>query len=221
MARGPDHLLWALTDDIVDGYFPFADALGDDIDAVQDAVIAQRRPGRRSSGCSSSSASSSRSAAPPRPTREVFNQLTNRENPLIDAEEVIYFRDVYDHLIRLTDEMDNYRELASSTLDIYLTQVNNNLSTIMKRLTGVTVILAGIGAVAGIFGMSEATIEAGNFWLVTGRDRGRRPVRGRSCCAGSTGSEPRDRAGVSRSGRCAAPGWPRRGRRARPTAARR
>jgi magnesium transporter len=75
---------------------------------------------------------------------------------------------VYDHLIRLTDEMDNYRELASSTLDIYLTQVNNNLSTIMKRLTGVTVILAGIGAVAGIFGMSEATIEAGNFWIVTG-----------------------------------------------------
>ena len=64
--------------------------------------------------------------------------------------------------------MDNYRELASSTLDIYLTQVNNDLSTIMKRLTGVTVILAGVGAVAGIFGMSEAHIEAGNFWLVTG-----------------------------------------------------
>ena len=60
-------------------------------------------------------------------------------------------------MIRLTDEMDNYRELASSTLDVYLTQVNNNLSVIMKRLTGVTVILAGIGAVAGIFGMSEAS----------------------------------------------------------------
>ena len=54
-----------------------------------------------------------------------------------------------------------------STLDIYLTQVNNDLSTIMKRLTGVTVILAGIGAVAGIFGMSEAHVEAGDFWLVT------------------------------------------------------
>jgi Mg2+ and Co2+ transporter CorA len=38
----------------------------------------------------------------------------------------------------------------------------------MKRLTGVTVILAGIGAVAGIFGMSEAAVETGNFWLVTG-----------------------------------------------------
>ena len=76
---------------------------------------------------------------------------------------------MYDHVIRLTDEMDNYRELASSTLDVYLTQVNNNLSVIMKRLTGVTVILAGIGAVAGIFGMSEAAAwRAGGFWLVTG-----------------------------------------------------
>ena len=90
------------------------------------------------------------------PVREVFNQLTNRDEKLIDPEEIVYFRDIYDHVIRLTDELDNYRELASATLDVYLTQVNNNLSVIMKRLTGVTVILAGIGAVAGIFGMSEA-----------------------------------------------------------------
>ena len=56
----------------------------------------------------------------------------------------------------MTDELDNYRDLVSGTLDIYVSIVNNDLSRIMKRLTGVTVILAGIGAVAGIFGMSEA-----------------------------------------------------------------
>ena len=91
------------------------------------------------------------------PVREIFDQLTNREIAARSTEaEIVYFRDVYDHLIRLTDELDNYRELASGTLDIYLSTINNNLSLIMKRLTGVTVILAGIGAVAGIFGMSEA-----------------------------------------------------------------
>ena len=104
--------------------------------------------------------------------REVFNQLTNRDETLIDPDEIVYFRDIYDHVIRLTDELDNYRELASATLDVYLTQVNNNLSVIMKRLTGVTVILAGVGAVAGIFGMSEAGAaltgtEASGFWFVT------------------------------------------------------
>jgi magnesium transporter len=171
LAHGPDHLLWAIGDDIVDGYFPYADRLGDAIDQVQDAVIRAATPDSLEKLFSlKRELIDVRRAASP--TREVFNQLTNREMTLIDADEIVYFRDVYDHVIRLTDEMDNYRELASSTLDVYLTQVNNNLSVIMKRLTGVTVILAGIGAVGGIFGMSEAGAAlAGEgqpgFWAVT------------------------------------------------------
>jgi magnesium transporter len=106
------------------------------------------------------------------PAREIFNQLTNRDLDLIQAEHIIYFRDVYDHLIRVTDELDNDRELVSGTLEVYLSTVNNNLTVIMKRLTGVTVILAGIGATAGIFGMSEAGValaggEGSGFWVVT------------------------------------------------------
>ena len=111
LTHGPDHLLWAIGDDIVDGYFPFADRLGDAIDDgpgrghphrharhPRAAVRAQARAHR----------------GPPRgqPVREVFNQLTNRDIDLIDADEVVYFRDIYDHVIRLTDELDNYRELA-------------------------------------------------------------------------------------------------------------
>jgi len=73
--------------------------------------------------------------------------------------------------IRLTDELDTYRELASATLEAYLSTVNNNLSLIMKRLTGVTVVVAGIGAIGGIFGMSEAQYafrldEGPGFWIV-------------------------------------------------------
>jgi magnesium transporter len=171
LARGPDHLLWAVCDDIVDGYFPLADRLGDAVDAVQDEVV-------RAAGPSSleKTIKLKRELHEVRrliaPVREVFNQLTNRETTLIDPVELPWFRDVYDHLIRLADEIDSYRELLSATLEVYLTQVNNNLSTIMKRLTGATVILAGVGAVAGIFGMSEAGNaitgnEATGFWLVT------------------------------------------------------
>ncbi|HEX5466255.1 MAG TPA: magnesium transporter CorA family protein [Candidatus Limnocylindrales bacterium] len=171
LVPGPDHVLWALCDAIVDGYFPVFDRLGDAIEQLQDAVMA--RPSRavverlfrlRRDLLLARHAVS--------PQREIFNQLTNREEPLIDPERLLYFRDVYDHLIRLTDELDSYRELASTTLDVYLSTVNNNLSEIMKRLTAVTVILAGIGAVAGIFGMSEAGSalrlgEAPGFWLIT------------------------------------------------------
>jgi magnesium transporter len=107
------------------------------------------------------------------PEREVLSQLTNRDNPLIDQEALPYYRDVYDHLVRITDELDTHRELLSGALDAYLSTVNNTLSDVMKRLTAVTAVLAGVGAVAGIFGMSEATNaldfrEGSGFWLVTG-----------------------------------------------------
>ena len=171
LGRGPDHLLWAICDDLVDAYFPLMDKLGDEIDLIQDAVIEQGTPQvlERLFELKRELISIRRAAAP---VREIFNQLTNRDLALVDADEIVYFRDVYDHLIRLTDELDTYRELVSGTLDVYLSTVNNNLSLIMKRLTGVTVVLTGIAAIAGIFGMSEAGAaftrsEAPGFWIVT------------------------------------------------------
>jgi magnesium transporter len=171
LKHGPDHLLWAICDDLVDSYFPFADRLGDAIDDLQDEVIRQTSPVaiERLFELKRELIQTRRAISP---VREVFNQLTNRDESLIDDEEIVYFRDIYDHVIRLTDELDNYRELTAATLDIYLTQVNNNLSIVVKRLTGVTVILAGIGAIAGLFGMSEATNVVGGgqavgFWGIT------------------------------------------------------
>jgi magnesium transporter len=171
LSHGPDHVLWALFDDIVDGYFPFADRLEETVDRLQDAVV--DRPNRATLEelfkLKRDLIAARRAVSP---VREILNQLTNRDLALIDAAEIIYFRDIYDHVIRLTDELDTDRELVAATVEIYLSTINNNLSTIMKRLTGVTVILAGVGAIAGIFGMSEAGnafagAEAGGFWLVT------------------------------------------------------
>ena len=171
MGRGPDHLLWAIVDAIVDGYFPFVDKLGDAIEELQDSVIAHPDPAtlERLFALKTRLLLVRRAATP---VREIFNQLTNRELALIDSAEILYFRDVYDHLIRLTDELDNYRELVSATLDVYLSTINNQLSQIMKRLTGVTEVLTGIAAIGGIIGMSEAGTalggkEAPGFWLVT------------------------------------------------------
>lgn len=170
LRRGPDFLLYAITDGIVDGYFPALDAIEDEIDALQDDVIAKPTSWtlQRIFALKRELIGLRRAISP---AREIFNQLTNRDLGLVAPEHIVYFRDVYDHLIRVTDELDNDRELVAGTLDVYLSTINNNLSTIMKRLTGVTVILAGMGAIAGIFGMSEAGaaftgLEAAGFWLV-------------------------------------------------------
>ena len=171
LGRGPDFLLWALVDSIVDGYFPIFDAMADEIDDLEDAVIANTGPDtiRQLFRLKRELIRLRHVIAP---TREIFAQMTSREFDTIGESTVFYFRDVYDHLIRLTDEFDTFRDLVTGALELYLSTVNNNLSTIMKRLTGVTVVIAGIGAVGGIFGMSEAATgiagtEGFGFYLVT------------------------------------------------------
>lgn len=171
LGRGTDYLLWALLDYVVDAYYPVFDRIEDAVDELEDDIVSG--PDRDTLD---------RLFALKRqlielrhvslPQREVFNQLTNRPLDAIAPEHVIYFRDIYDHAVHLSDEYDSFRELVSAALDVYLSTVNNNLSLIMKRLTGITVILAGIGALAGIFGMSEAGAalrlgEAPGFWIVT------------------------------------------------------
>jgi magnesium transporter len=171
LARGTDYLLWALLDHIVDGYYPVFDRIEDTIDDLEDRIVS-----RPEKDTLDQLFSLKRQLVELRhvssPQREVFNQLTNRVLPFIAPEHVVYFRDIYDHAVHLSDEYDGFRELVTAALDVYLSTVNNNLSLIMKRLTGITVILAGIGAFAGIFGMSEAGAafklgEAPGFWFVT------------------------------------------------------
>jgi magnesium transporter len=171
LQRGTDYLLWALLDHIVDEYYPVFDRIEDTIDDLEDRIVS--RPERDTLD---QLFSLKRQLVELRhvssPQREVFNQLTNRALPFIAPEHVIYFRDIYDHAVHLSDEYDGFRELVTAALDVYLSTVNNNLSLIMKRLTGVTVVVAGIGAIGGIFGMSEAQFafradEGPGFWIVS------------------------------------------------------
>jgi magnesium transporter len=171
LAGGPDYLLWGIIDSVVDEYLPVFDAVGDEIDQLQDRVMRDPNPYlvERLFQVKRDLLEIRHAVSP---QREILNQLTTRDLPFVRPERIVYFRDVYDHLIRFTDELDTDRELVSTALDAYLSTVNNNLSAVMKRLTAVTVILAGVGAVAGIFGMSEAasafklTIDVG-FWAIT------------------------------------------------------
>lgn len=172
LERGTDFLLYALLDGIVDGYFPVLDRLADEVDTLQDEIIEHATSWtlQRLFTLKRELIDLRRATSP---AREILNQLTNRRLALIAPDHLVYFRDVYDHLIRVTDELDSHRDQVSGTMEVYLSVVNNELSTIMKRLTGVTVVLAGMGALAGIFGMSEAATAVATggspgFWAITG-----------------------------------------------------
>ncbi len=88
------------------------------------------------------------------PQREVLNRLARDDFAVIDPRTRVYFRDVYDHLVRLHDITESIRDLVSGALDTYLSVINNRMNDIMKTLTVITTLFMPISFLAGFFGMN-------------------------------------------------------------------
>ena len=103
------------------------------------------------------------------PQREVYNSLSRRDYPHIDPRVAVYFRDVYDHLVRAFEVVDAYRDLISNTLDAYLAVVSNRLGQVMKQLTIITTIFMPLSFLTGFFGMNFPWLVGhvgGAWWFV-------------------------------------------------------
>ncbi len=88
------------------------------------------------------------------PQREVMNKLARGDYRILGEEGRLYFRDVYDHFLRLYEIIEDLRDLTGSTLEIYLSVVNNRLSSVMKTLTIITTLFMPISFLTGFFGMN-------------------------------------------------------------------
>jgi magnesium transporter len=146
--------LYALLDAAVDSYFPELDRLSDRIDALEDRVLesdSDRGALREILAIKRRLLDLRRVLAP---MRDVANALLRRESDLVDASIVPYFQDLYDHLIRVLDQLDVYRDLLATVLDARLTVASNSLNSVMKRLTAFTVVLMIPTLIAGIYGMN-------------------------------------------------------------------
>jgi magnesium transporter len=153
VAVGADFLLYTMVDLVVDNYFPILDEIDDAIDELEDRLLRQARP-EDINRLLSLKRSLVRIRRAVGPQREVFNQLTRHDFPFVRPDHNVYFRDVYDHLIRITEELDSLRDLLSGALEIHLAAMSNQLNVTMKRLTAWGTIFVVITAVAGIYGMN-------------------------------------------------------------------
>jgi magnesium transporter len=88
------------------------------------------------------------------PERDVLNVLIRREVPIFERNTILYLQDVYDHIVRITDSIDTYRDLLSSALDAFLSVQSNRLNQIVKILTIASIILMSTTLIAGIYGMN-------------------------------------------------------------------
>jgi magnesium transporter len=162
LADGPDRLLHLLLDQIVDHYFPLVEALEDRVEALEDEVFARPRRGvleriflvrkeivvlRRSLG----------------PLREVIGNLMGGV-PHVRGDLRVFFRDVYDHVLRILDELETNRDIVAGLLESYLSQVNNRLGEVMKTLTALATIGLPFTIVSGWFGMNFETLPWTHSW---------------------------------------------------------
>jgi magnesium transporter len=153
LGRGADFFLYTLLDLVIDGYFPILDDIEDEVDSLEERLLLRsRRVDMNALLALKRSSVHVRRAVTPQ--REVLNQLTRHDFPFVRPENLVYYRDVYDHLIRITEELDSLRDILSSVLEIHLAATSNQLNITMKRLTAWGTIFVVITAVAGIYGMN-------------------------------------------------------------------
>ena len=88
------------------------------------------------------------------PMREVINQLQREQSKLIKDELQIYLRDIYDHIFRITELLENYRDIIFGMLDMYLSSVSNKMNEIMKVLTIISTTFIPLSFLAGFYGMN-------------------------------------------------------------------
>ena len=161
-------LLYLIVDSMIDTFFPVLSQFDDRIDALEDEILQQ--PTEEQLGVLfdlKRSLIGMRKVVTPQ--RDMFAGLASGviELPGMTAEGQRYFRDIYDHLIRIADVVDGYRDLLSGVMDTHVSTVSNRLNVVMKQLTIIATIFLPLSYLTGFFGQ--------NFSYLVGHITGRAP----------------------------------------------
>ncbi|MEE9263002.1 MAG: magnesium/cobalt transporter CorA, partial [Vicinamibacteria bacterium] len=153
LALGPSAVLHAIVDRVVDDYVPVVDGLELDIDQVEEAVFSADRtnPVERIYYLKREVLEFRRATAP---LLNPLNQLAARTLPQVHDDVREYFRDVYDHLLRINEQVEAYRDLLTSILEANLTQVSVRQNEDMRRISAWVAIAVVPTMIAGIYGMN-------------------------------------------------------------------
>jgi magnesium transporter len=159
MGRGAARLPYRIVDEMVAGHMPVVDAMDEEMDRIEELILSAPGPQSLPQVLRVKRAllHLRRIIAP---QRETLNHLAREGIPAIPAGERVYFRDVYDHLVRLYDIVEGLRDLVAGALDTYLSMINNKMNEVMKTFTFITVLFMPISFPTGFFGMNFFTASA-------------------------------------------------------------
>jgi magnesium transporter len=171
LTEGAGFLVYTVMDAIIDTFFPVINAIEDELETSEIEVF--RRP--ESFGVDKllkykRTLFSLRRVLSP--LRDAFHVFLRRDHPVFSANTLIYFQNVYDHILRLLDAIDMEREMVSGALQAHLAVTSNRLNAVMKALTLITVVVAIAGSVFGAWGMNFSNIPLAEspwgFWAIWG-----------------------------------------------------
>lgn len=154
--RGSDYLAYALIDYIVDTWFPLLEGFGERLEELEDRLVEGPH------GCMIQDLQQLRRLLLRGrrllwPLREAVNNLLTQESPLIQDHTRMYLRDCADHAFQIIDLLENYRDMASGLIEVYLSSINNRLNEIMKVLTVIATVFMPLTFIAGVYGMNFKT----------------------------------------------------------------
>jgi magnesium transporter len=151
LQKGPAYLFYKLADELVADYMPVVEGMDEAIDRIEDQVFGDAEPAVLENIFDLKRAllHLRRIIAP---QREVLNKLARGDYVVIGSEDRPFFRDVYDHLVRLYDISEGLRDLVSGALDTHLSVVNNRMNEVMKTLTVITTLFMPLSFLVGFFG---------------------------------------------------------------------
>ncbi len=154
--QGADYLAYALLDTIVDSFFPVLEVIGETLENLENEVV--ENPTRETI---ENIHRMRRGLMKLRryiwPQRTVINSLIRDSDELISQEVRVYLQDVYDHIVQVVDILENYREIAASLMDVYLSSVSNRMNEVMKLLTVISSVFIPLTFIAGVYGMNFNT----------------------------------------------------------------
>ncbi len=152
-SSGPDFLLYALMDAVVDNYFVMLEKIAEKMEIIEDELVAD--PNKSTLAMIHKLKNNliyvRRSVWP---LREILTRISNSEYPFIQETTRPYLRDVYDHAVHVVDVLESYRDVASGMIDIYLSSVSNKLNETMKVLTIIATIFIPLTFITGWYGMN-------------------------------------------------------------------
>jgi magnesium transporter len=151
----PSLLRYRIIDGLVDSFFPVLADFDDRIDELENGIFAKADDAQLQEIFQMKRLLvGMRKAITPQ--RDAFARLMGgvAELPGLNDEDERYFRDIYDHLIRISDLIDSYRDLLTGAMDVYLSTVSNRLNAVMKQLTIIATIFLPLSWLTGFFGQN-------------------------------------------------------------------